>query len=508
MPAGYSVFGPSGRVLAPVRDTMGSAFDAIIIGSGLGGLTTGAFLARAGMRVVVLEKHGKVGGYAHSFRRRNHTFESGIHSVPLAKAGTVRHLLRLLGVEDRIEPIELNEMYRLETPEFSFTMPSRRREVDAALRALADNGPGVLDGLQEEWDTVTRNVISPVFEFEDAFREEDRDFVSRYHNVSYDQQVGALVGDERIRQALFGQWPYAGIAPAEAGALFCTVMFLLHYHEGTHTLRGGFGTLANALVHAIVSRGGQVRTRCAVVKLVTEGRTVKAVRTEAGDELTAPIVVSNVSPYLLHGTLLDEKGRSRLTARRLANLSPSLSTLIVYLGLRAGSPNPIRHNTVFWFDRNDFGAVYRGAFERRPEQLDHLILLSSAPGATEAPTLTLMRFVHASCSDNWHDDKRRMADVMVDTAMMLYPELHEAVETMEVGSPNTLQRYTGNTGGALYGFENTCRMYGEAKLPIRTRFRNLFQVGHWGKPGGGVVNVMTNGYTGYHVIMKEMGEAG
>jgi prolycopene isomerase len=77
------------------------------------------------------------------------------------------------------------------------------------------------------------------------------------------------------------------------------------------------------------------------------------------------------------------------------------------------------------------------------------------------------------------------------------------VEVMETGSPATLERYTANTAGALYGFENTCEMYGEAKLPIRTHLTNLYQVGHWGKPGGGVVNVMTSGYTGYHVIMRE-----
>ena len=59
-------------------------FDAVIIGSGIGGLTCGAFLTRAGMRVCVLEQHSKIGGYAHSFKRKKFTFESGIHSVSMS----------------------------------------------------------------------------------------------------------------------------------------------------------------------------------------------------------------------------------------------------------------------------------------------------------------------------------------------------------------------------------------------------------------------------------------
>ena len=74
----------------------------------------------------------------------------------------------------------------------------------------------------------------------------------------------------------------------------------------------------------------------------------------------------------------------------------------------------------------------------------------------------------------------------------LHPEINKYIELMEVGSPETFERYTGNTDGALYGFENIKTMYGEAKLPITTHIPNLFQTGHWGKPGGGVWNVMVN----------------
>ena len=90
---------------------MGKPYDAVVIGAGISGLTCGAFLARSGMRVCVLEQHSKIGGYAHSFTRGRYQFESGIHSVPMAPDGFIFHLLRLLGVEKSIETIPHDAMF-------------------------------------------------------------------------------------------------------------------------------------------------------------------------------------------------------------------------------------------------------------------------------------------------------------------------------------------------------------------------------------------------------------
>jgi phytoene dehydrogenase-like protein len=113
-----------------------------------------------------------------------------------------------------------------------------------------------------------------------------------------------------------------------------------------------------------------------------------------------------------------------------------------------------------------------------------------------------MNFVLKSFSSDWKSDKMRIADRMLKKAEELYPGLHSCIEVMEVASPATFERYTANTDGALYGFENTRRMYGEAKIPMTTHLPNLFQVGHWGKPGGGIWNVMSNAYTASKIIIQ------
>ena len=76
--------------------------DAVIIGSGFGALTCAAHLARAGMKVRVLEQHLRIGGYAHRFKRGAFEFDSGIHSVPMAPGGIIDGILSGLGVRGRI----------------------------------------------------------------------------------------------------------------------------------------------------------------------------------------------------------------------------------------------------------------------------------------------------------------------------------------------------------------------------------------------------------------------
>jgi prolycopene isomerase len=476
-------------------------YDAVVIGSGLGGLTCGAFLARAGMRVCVLEQHTKIGGYAHSFKRRAFTFESGIHTVPMGRDGIVDHLFKLLGISESIQTIELPEMYHTVTPAFSFAMPAKRDDIVAKLKESFPHEREGIDRLLQAYQHCYDAIMLPFYSYEERFVAEDRAFASKFHNVSYEQYLNHFFKDERLKAAFYGQWPYGGGSPDFGGALFYTMMHAMHYFDGTHTVKGGFKTLADALAGVITGRGGLVKTRSRVTGVVTEGKLARCVKTEAGEEIEARIVVSNISPYQLHGQLIAEQDRSKLFRRRLSNLNPSMSAVIVYCGLKNSLRQLMPHNTTFWFSSLDNRAIFDRIQQDRHESLDHLIFLRSADEAA-APTLTLLYFLKPSASQNWKADKAAWSQRLLQQAERLYPGLREEIDLVEIGSPATFERYTSNTAGALYGFENTKSIYAEAKLPIATHLDNLFQTGHWGKPGCGVLNVMFNGYTTYHTIMQ------
>lgn len=482
---------------------MGDKYDAIVIGSGVGGLTCASFLARAGMKVLVLEQHTKIGGYSHSFKRRSFTFESGIHSVPIAEKGLIKYLLNLLGVDNMIEKTELPEMYHTIMPGGSITMPSKKEDIDSFLREKFPHQKQNLKNLFNSFREFEERLVSPIYTFEDKYVEEDREFVIQFHNVSYQQYISKFIDDDRLKNVFFAQWPYGGASHDYGGALFYAMMFILHYIEGTHTLKNGFSTLAQALAHAITSRGGVIKTKNRVTRVITENGHAKSVVTADGEEYEANLFISNISPYLLHNQLIDTKGRNRLWTRRLSNLNPSVSAVIVYLGLNRDISGLIPNNTNFWYSSENMSSIFKNIMNNRHDSPEHLILLKPF-AKTTPPTLTLLYFLKKSASADWKKDKCLFAERMLAKAGELYPGLSDVVDLMEIGSPETFERYTANTDGALYGFENTRDVYGEAKLPVNTHLQNLYQTGHWGKPGCGIWNVMVNAYNTYQKVMIDM----
>lgn len=472
------------------------------MGAGIGGLTCAAFLARAGMRVLVLEQHNKIGGYAHAFSRRGYRFESGIHSVPLSRDSIIMHLLGLLGADKHIEAVELPSMYRFDTPGGSYRVPMHYDDIVAQLSSDFPHEKANLKRLIADIDHVYETVGRVLLRFEQRFEDEDTAFVSRFHNRSIADYVSSFIADERLRQVFYGMWPYAGNPPDRAPSLFYIVMLAIHLFEGSHFVKGGFGSLADALERSIAERGGEVKTRSKVVRLVANAERIEEAVTASGETYAARLFVSNISPYVLHGSLLDEPVRNGLWMKRLGRLNPSLSCVAAYLGMRDDVTRVLEDTITFWFATTDPAHPFGRRMASGPGDLDHLILLATRSGEDRS-TLTLMSIVDKRLSSDWKQDKHRVADTMLEKAERLYPGLRDLVDVREIGSPDTFERFTGNTGGALYGFENDRSVYAEAKLPIKTHIPNLYQTGHWGKPGGGIWNVMHNAYRTSKIIERD-----
>jgi prolycopene isomerase len=136
------------------------------------------------------------------------------------------------------------------------------------------------------------------------------------------------------------------------------------------------------------------------------------------------------------------------------------------------------------------------------ETIDHLLVMRP-PDCERGSTLTLISFARANGIGDWHAAKEGISTAMIDKAIALFGDFSSRIHVKESASPATFERYTGNTGGALYGFDNARDLYGQMKLPLTTPVRNLFQVGHWTKSGSGIYNVMSSGNSVAAMICNE-----
>jgi phytoene dehydrogenase-like protein len=158
-------------------------------------------------------------------------------------------------------------------------------------------------------------------------------------------------------------------------------------------------------------------------------------------------------------------------------------------------------NLDFWFKDGDFIKLYQNIGQLKTDNKPNHLIFLHTPQDIEAQTMLILYFCRENQSTDWHEEKHQFADKIVAATQRLIPGFHDAVEVLDIGSPTTFKRFTSNTEGALYGFENTKDIYGEAKMPNTTYLSNLFQTGHWCKPGGGIWNVIECGYTTACIIL-------
>jgi phytoene dehydrogenase-like protein len=467
-------------------------FDTIIIGSGIGGLTCGAFLAKHGKRVAVCEKHFQIGGYAQNFSRKGFVFDSSVHSVSMADHGFVCGLLSRLNIRDNVTIVPNISTMHIISPHLDYSVPADlaklteklnrdfpgEKESVAALFSDMQVQLSRYKGTQDYGESQARPV-SPDVDYAEA-------------SLSYGDYIARFIKNKTLQHLFHSIWPFGGTPPSDA-PVFHAFIFMVHALEGSHHVKGGFSKLADALAGVITKNGGEVKTKWPVCTMrVDPDKTVCAVVNPAGQELTAESFVSNISPYILHHSIIPERFRSKLWLSRLAKLKPSVSAVCVYLGIQGDVSDIVPDNITFWFNSQDHDAIYKRIVGGAPDIIDHLLIMRPSE-AKEKSTLTLIFFVRSDAYGDWGEAKKEIANRMLEKALSLLGNFNDRIRVIETASPATFERYTGNTGGALYGFENVRDLYGQSKTPLTTHLRNLYQSGHWTISGAGIYNVMASG---------------
>ncbi len=482
------------------REAQREHYDAVVVGAGVGGLVAGALLARAGRAVLVVERHDRPGGYAHAFRREGRHFDSAVHLIGGAgPGGAIDALLRGLGVRERCEFVAIDPLYSARYPGF-------RIEARSGLDAFADSHAATFPGREKQVRRFLEACVGvdrelAALELPDARLGPDRlPWLRRYRRATLRRVLEELVPDPEVRTALATLWPYVGLPPSRLSFVYYASTLLSYVEQGAFYCRGTFQRFADALAFALRAGGGELLLRSSVRRIDVDAGRVRGVTLENGQSVRSPLVVSNADA---RQTLLELIGGEALPPRYRAELAAgerSSSALVVYAAAALDArAQGLAHET-FFFEDADAERSADSSARGRPGWFTVTCPTLADPGlAPEGEHLLILTTLcEAGTEPSWRAAKAVAGERLLELAARRIPALPGALRFAEAATPRTLERYTRNESGALYGWAHTPRQVGRARLAGETPVDGLLLAGHWTRPGGGIFAVVRSGIEAAH----------
>ena len=490
-------------------------YDAIVIGSGIGGLTTAGLLARvAGKRVLVLEQHTEPGGLTHAFRRDGASWDVGVHYIGQLDPGSqIRAYFDYLSGGE-LEWTRMPEDYdRFVYPGLDLRASSDPERYE---RSLIEAFPAEARAIRRYFKDVRRTAAWTTLGFvrEMAPRPAApllgllQRLTGRTATGTTKAYLDARVRSPALRAVLASQWGDYGLPPSRS-AFAAHAMIVSHYLGGGWFPEGGSARIARTFEKGIEQAGGAVRVGQEVTQILIEDGAAVGVRVldRRGPDARertyrAPVVVSAAGAATTLSRLLPVDGaigRATAPARRaIARLGTGTSAVTVFLRLREDPRSIGVDGGNVWVSRDldheaggdgqpDPDARAAALIEGRPDSV--FVSFPSIKSGRAPHTAEITAFSGSEAFRPWADRpqgdrgaeysalKERIASGMLALAETAVPGLSDLVEYTEVSTPLTFEHYTAHPAGAFYGMPATPQRYKSRPLGPRTAVPGLLLSG-------------------------------
>jgi phytoene dehydrogenase-like protein len=413
------------------------AYDVVVIGSGLGGLTGGNYLAKLGHSVLVLEHHYQFGGLATWFTRKHgHIFDISLHGFPIGMIKSCRKYWTR-EISDRIG--QLKDI-RFVNPQFNLQTTFDREDFT---RLLTDHFK------------VPAERVAAFFEHLRQMNYYDRD-----RRTTRELFEEFFPGRGDVHRLLLEPIAYANGSTLDDPAITYGIVFSNFMSKGVYIFRGGTDLLISLMAAELRKNGADLRHRCLVERVLTEpgpdGRPrVRGVIVN-GREIRCRAVLSNSN---IKNTLFDLVGRENLPPAYAAEAEAvriNSSSCQVYMGIRAGESIPHIGDLVFTSDAPKFTSDELTDFHTTSRTY-------SVYYPDTRPQLKEPRYaVVASINARWPDwanlseadyalHKQRIIEESVAGLERFIPGVREKIDWLEAATPRTVQRYVRHWGGTSFG---------------------------------------------------------
>ena len=515
------------KKIAAYAASMGpkSNYPTVIIGAGLGGLCCATYLSRFGIPVTVVEQHGIPGGYATSFDRGPFTFEVSLHGTSIHNNAPAR-ILKDLGVLEELQLISLPEAFHFKTPTLEISVP--QRDPEALIQLFAKHFPSEKEGIRGFFQE-----LLDIAEETDKLHQKRGKFFKYIFPIQYRKMwkvrnktladlLNQYIKHPALKDVLAFNWGYYGLPPSRLSGFYYATALGDYLKNGSYYIKPRSHELSNALAKSIEASGGKILCGNSVEKILVKDGAVQGVTISGGKVLPARAVVNNASAPATFKEMLPLDVVPADYLKKLNEYRPSISSFIVWLGLRQELRGRIKGYSIGISSGEGAEADYqhcmKGNVERGPFSVtiyDNLFEGYSKPGTSNLMLLFLCGYepwrkfeadYRVGRKEEYYKEKERWTNILIRRAdQKVIPGLFSMIEVKESATPLTNWYFTRNPEGAIYGFEQSMNNAFMNRIDNRTPIKGLYLASAWGNPGGGYGGVLRCGETTFRMMMEDWG---
>ncbi len=479
---------------------------ALIIGAGLGGLSTGIHLARQGWRVQILEKNERSGG------RMNQIVEAGFKidmgPTMLMMPEVVENLFSVCGRDwrDYLDWKRIEPAYRIQWPDGSaLDMGENIEQMSSRVAEFApedaDTFPTVLRKMKAKYENARGTFIENSFNSITAMLRPSV-VVGMLKTLPYEsvyQFVNRHLKNDKLKQALTFQTLYLGTSPYDCPSIYALLPYI-EMEFGVWFPKGGTIAIADALERLFRELGGEIHFNAPAERILLDGKTAVGVRTMDEQSWHADVVISNMDLTTAYLKLLPPEIRRKNTDAKLLKKNYGCSGYLLYLGVKNLECN-LPHNTILLSDGYEKlleDTCKNGVLPEDPAM--HICIPTRtdpdlAPAGHDVVYL-LVPCANADAKIDWSTEIPKLRNRVLDKLeKMVMPNLRQKIVFEQEFTPPMFTELYGCHAGAAYG-GLTPDFFQSAYFRPHSRckdVKNLYFVGSSTHPGGGVPIVMTAG---------------
>jgi len=463
-------------------------YDVVILGSGISALTSALLLAKKGKKVVVLEQYVKPGGYMHSFRRFDETFDTGAHYIgAMAEREPFRVLLEYLGVyEDRLfAPLAQDAFDVFHFPAGKVNFPQGYANVISELKAIFPTEKAAIEKYFGLIQSVSK--CFPTYRFNDA---PEMFFPPQALDMSLKQIVDGLTTHDPLKSVFYAYCNLHGVYPEDVAFGFHAIVTDSLIAGGAYGLNGGGDHLTNKFVEQIKAHGGEVLTHHKVTEIVVgDDRNVKMVRTKNGAEFSGEWVISSLHPKATFRLLSTREMFPPVFKERVKSIKESMGIFGLY-AICNERPVAAPNQNHYFFRTGDSRDMFAST---NPGERPPVVFMSSPKREWPAGEKNFPISMHVASPFEWFTpwvDERygRRSEGYKNFKSTISHSIYDAIEVHQPGfttnikhstssTPLTHLHFNGSEEGSSYGLYHSMQNTGARALGPRTKVLNLLLTG-------------------------------